>query len=51
LVEERLGDEPPILIAEVADLDLLRRWGDGIALTQWLYNGEDEHDLAQEMAA
>lgn len=23
----------------------------GIALTQWLYNGEYEHDLAQEMAA
>jgi transposase-like protein len=23
----------------------------GIALTQWLYNGEDEHDLAREMAA
>jgi hypothetical protein len=23
----------------------------GIALTQWLYNGEDEHDLAQEMVA
>jgi transposase-like protein len=22
-----------------------------IALTQWLYNGEDEHDLAKEMAA
>ncbi len=23
----------------------------GIALTQWLYSGEDEHDLAKEMAA
>lgn len=23
----------------------------GIALTQWLYDGEDEHDLAKEMAA
>jgi len=23
----------------------------GIALTQWLYSGEDEHDLGQEMAA
>lgn len=23
----------------------------GIALTQWLYGGEDEHDLAEEMAA
>ncbi len=23
----------------------------GIALTQWLYSGGDEHDLAQEMAA
>jgi hypothetical protein len=23
----------------------------GIALTQWLYSGEDEHNLAQEMAA
>jgi transposase-like protein len=23
----------------------------GIALTQWLYNGEDEHDLAREMVA
>jgi hypothetical protein len=23
---------------------------DAIALTQWLYNGEYEHDLAQEMA-
>jgi hypothetical protein len=23
----------------------------GIALTQWLYSGEDEHDLAREMAA
>jgi transposase-like protein len=23
----------------------------GIALTQWLYSGEDEHDLAEEMAA
>jgi hypothetical protein len=22
----------------------------GIALTQWLYSGEDEHDLAKEMA-
>ena len=22
----------------------------GIALTQWLYNGEDAHDLAKEMA-
>ncbi len=22
-----------------------------IALTQWLYDGEDEHDLAKEMAA
>jgi hypothetical protein len=22
-----------------------------IALTQWLYSGEDEHDLAKEMAA
>jgi hypothetical protein len=25
--------------------------GNGIALTQWLYSGEDEHDLATEMAA
>ena len=23
----------------------------GIALTQWLYSGEDEHDLGKEMAA
>ena len=23
----------------------------GIALTQWLYSGEDEHDLAKELAA
>lgn len=23
----------------------------GIALTQWLYNGADEHDLSEEMAA
>lgn len=23
----------------------------GITLTQWLYSGEDEHDLAKEMAA
>jgi hypothetical protein len=23
----------------------------GNALTQWLYSGEDEHDLAKEMAA
>jgi hypothetical protein len=23
----------------------------GIALTQWLYDGEDEHDLAKEMVA
>ena len=23
----------------------------GIALTQWLYSGEDEHDLAEVMAA
>ncbi len=23
----------------------------GIALTQWLYSGADEHDLAKEMAA
>jgi hypothetical protein len=23
----------------------------GIALTQWLYDGEDEHDPAKEMAA
>ncbi len=23
----------------------------GVALTQWLYSGEDEHDLAKEMAA
>lgn len=23
----------------------------GIALTQWLYSGEDVHDLAKEMAA
>jgi hypothetical protein len=23
----------------------------GIALTQWLYSGGDEHDLAKEMAA
>jgi hypothetical protein len=23
----------------------------GIGLTQWLYSGEDEHDLAKEMAA
>ena len=23
----------------------------GIALTQWLYSGEDEHDLVKEMAA
>jgi hypothetical protein len=23
----------------------------GIVLTQWLYNGEDEHDLAKVMAA
>ncbi len=23
----------------------------GIALTQWIYNGEDEHDLSEEMAA
>lgn len=23
----------------------------GIALTQWLYSGEDEHDLARGMAA
>lgn len=23
----------------------------GIALTQWLYGGEDEHDLAEKMAA
>jgi hypothetical protein len=23
----------------------------GIALTQWLYSGEDEHDLAKQMAA
>ncbi len=23
----------------------------GIGLTQWLYSGEDEHDLAEEMAA
>jgi hypothetical protein len=23
----------------------------GIALTQWLYSGEDEHDLAKEMSA
>ena len=23
----------------------------GIALTQWLYSSEDEHDLAKEMAA
>ena len=23
----------------------------GIALTQWLYGGEDEHDLAKAMAA
>ncbi len=23
----------------------------GVALTQWLYSGEDEHDLAEEMAA
>jgi hypothetical protein len=23
----------------------------GIALTQWLYCGPDEHDLAEEMAA
>jgi hypothetical protein len=23
----------------------------GIALTQWLYSGEDEHDLCKEMAA
>ena len=22
----------------------------GIALTQWLYSGEEEHDLAEEMA-
>lgn len=22
-----------------------------IALTQWLYSGEDEHDLSKEMAA
>jgi hypothetical protein len=22
----------------------------GIALTQWLYSGEDEHDLAEKMA-
>jgi hypothetical protein len=25
--------------------------GNGIALTQWLYSGADEHDLAKEMAA
>ncbi len=23
----------------------------GIVLTQWLYSGEDEHDLAEVMAA
>jgi hypothetical protein len=23
----------------------------GIVLTQWLYSGEDDHDLAKEMAA
>ena len=23
----------------------------GVALTQWLYSGEEEHDLAKEMAA
>ena len=23
----------------------------GVALTQWLYSGADEHDLAEEMAA
>ena len=23
----------------------------GIGLTRWLYSGEDEHDLAKEMAA
>ena len=23
----------------------------GIALTQWLYSGQDEHDLAKEMVA
>jgi hypothetical protein len=23
----------------------------GIALTQWLYSGEDEHDLLEKMAA
>ncbi len=23
----------------------------GIGLTQWLYSGEDEHDLAEEMLA
>jgi hypothetical protein len=23
----------------------------GIALTQWLYSGADEHDLAEQMAA
>jgi hypothetical protein len=23
----------------------------GIALTQWLYSGEEEHDLNKEMAA
>jgi hypothetical protein len=25
--------------------------GNGIGLTQWLYSGEDEHDLAEVMAA
>ena len=25
--------------------------GNGVALTQWLYDGEDEHDLAKETAA
>ena len=25
--------------------------GNGIALPQWLYSGEDEHDLSKEMAA
>lgn len=29
----------------------LRGMGNGITLTQWLYSGEDEHDLAKEMAA
>ena len=44
----------PSSIGEIQDDARLQEHGrgeKGIGLTQWLYSGEDEHDLVKEMAA